>query len=68
MDKFNKTIRLLISRSSGRASLNVLAWVLFLICGIIYTVAAIRDKDPLMIAGSVCFVVAVIIFLLPDKK
>ena len=68
MDKLNHCIKILISRAGGRASLNTLAWVLFLVCGVIYTAAAIRDKDPLMIAGSVCFVVAVIIFLVPDKK
>ncbi len=41
------------------------AWLLFLACGIIYLIASIRDRDLLMIAGSACFIVAVIIFLLP---
>jgi uncharacterized membrane protein YhhN len=46
----------------------MIAWLLFLVCGIIYIAAAIRDRDLLMIAGSACFIVAVMIFLLPDKK
>jgi lipid-A-disaccharide synthase-like uncharacterized protein len=48
--------------------LHLLAWLLFLICGILYLVAAIRDRDPLLISGSVCFVVAVAIFLLPASQ
>jgi hypothetical protein len=45
-----------------------MAWLLFLICGIFYLIAAIRDRDSLLIAGSLCFVVAVVIFLLPVKS
>lgn len=48
--------------------LHVIAWLLFLLCGIIYLIASIRDQDPLMIAGSACFIVAVILFLFPDNK
>jgi len=47
--------------------LHLIAWLLFLICGIFYLIAAIRDRDLLLIAGSVCFVVAVALFLCPDK-
>jgi len=45
--------------------LHFIAWLLFLICGVFYLIAALRDRDPLLIVGSVCFVVAVAIFLLP---
>ncbi len=45
--------------------LHIPAWILFLICGILYLVAAIRDRDPLYIAGGICFIIAVIIILLP---
>ncbi len=44
------------------------AWLLFLACGIIYTTAAIRDRDILLIAGSIFFVAAVILFLIPERK
>jgi predicted membrane channel-forming protein YqfA (hemolysin III family) len=50
-----------------RVSKHLIAWLLFLICGIIYLAASVRDGDILMIAGSVCFLVAVILFLLPEK-
>lgn len=48
--------------------LHLLAWILFLICGIFYLIAAIRDRDSLLISGSVCFVVAVAIFLMPASQ
>jgi len=47
--------------------MHLIAWLLFLICGIIYLAASVRDGDILMVAGSVCFLVAVILFLLPEK-
>ena len=50
-----------------RVSMHQIAWLLFLVCGIIYLAASVRDGDLLMIAGSVCFLVAVILFLLPEK-
>ncbi len=49
-------------------SLHFIAWLLFLICGIFYLIAALRDRDPLLIAGSVSFVVAVAIFLMPASQ
>jgi predicted membrane channel-forming protein YqfA (hemolysin III family) len=54
--------------SSGSVRLHTIAWLLFLVCGIIYLVASIRDGDPLMIMGSACFVVAVILFLFPNRE
>jgi len=47
--------------------MHKIAWLLFLVCGIIYLAASVRDRDFLMAAGSACFVVAVILFLLPDS-
>ena len=48
--------------------MHLIAWLLFLVCGIIYLIASIRDRDPLMISGTICFIVAVVTFLLPIKK
>ena len=48
-----------------KKQLHTAAWILFLVCGLFYLAAAIRDRDLLLIAGSVCFVVAVILFLVP---
>jgi len=48
--------------------LQLTGWVLFLLCGIIYLAASIRDRDLLMIAGTVCFILAVLIFLFPGKQ
>jgi lipid-A-disaccharide synthase-like uncharacterized protein len=54
--------------SRNVARLHTIAWLLFLVCGVIYLAASVRDRDPLMIAGSVCFLLAVIIFLFPSNK
>jgi len=48
--------------------LHFIAWLLFLICGFFYLIAALRDRDPVLIVGSVCFVVAVAIFLMPTSQ
>ncbi len=47
--------------------LQTLAWLLFLACGVIYIAASIRDRDPLMIVGSAFFVIAVLLFLIPER-
>lgn len=47
--------------------LHIIAWILFLVCGLIYLLAGIRDGDILMIVGSICFAVAVMLFLFPDR-
>lgn len=57
----------IIYNSGGSVRLHTIAWLLFLVCGIIYLVVSIRDGDLLMTIGSACFVVAVIIFLFPDR-
>ncbi len=57
----------LLKSEKGASKVETLAWLLFLVCGIIYLVASIRDRDLLMVAGSACFVVAVFIFLIPSR-
>ncbi len=57
----------IVNNSSGSVRLHTIAWLLFLVCGIIYLAASVRDGDLLMTIGSACFVVAVIIFLFPNS-
>jgi len=38
-------------------------WVLFLVSAVFFTVVAIRDRDPLVGAGAVAFLVACVLFL-----
>ena len=57
-----------VYNSGGSVRLHMIAWLLFLVCGIIYLAVSIRDSDLLMTIGSACFVVAVVIFLFPDRK
>jgi len=48
--------------------IQLIAWLLFLLCGIIYLAAAIRDRDPLMITGTLCFTLGVVVFLYSGKR
>lgn len=40
-------------------------WILFLLCAVAFTAAGLRDGDLLITAGSVLFLVACLLFLLP---
>ena len=51
-----------------KSRLHITGWLLFFLCGIIYLAASIRDRDPLMIAGTLFFVLGAAIFLFPGKK
>jgi len=42
-----------------------LGWLLFLISAVLFTAAGVRARDPLVIAGSVVFGVACLLFLTP---
>lgn len=40
-------------------------WVLFLVCAVAFTAAGIRDGDVLITGGSLVFLIACVLFLLP---
>ena len=40
-------------------------WILFIVCALIFIASSIRMNDGLMLAGSLCFLVACFLFLLP---
>lgn len=40
-------------------------WILFLLCAVAFTAAGVRDGDVLVTGGSVLFVVACVLFLVP---
>ncbi len=40
-------------------------WILFLVCAVAFTAAGVRDGDVLVTAGSVLFVIACVLFLVP---
>lgn len=45
--------------------LDLWGWILFLVCALLFTAAGLRDGDVLITVGSVLFVVACVLFLLP---
>lgn len=40
-------------------------WILFLLCAVAFTAAGVRDGDVLLTLGSVLFLVACVLFLIP---
>ena len=44
---------------------QVLGWILFITCAIFYLAAGIRARDLLSILGSLIFLVACFVFLIP---
>ncbi len=45
--------------------LDLWGWILFLLCALLFGAAGLRDGDVLMTVGSVFFLVACVLFLVP---
>ena len=50
------------------ARARFIGWLLFLLCSFFYLGAGIRDRDKLIIVGSLLFLAAVVIFLVFPEK
>jgi len=44
---------------------QVAGWILFIICAILFIVSSLKNHDTLTFIGSVIFLVACIVFLIP---
>jgi hypothetical protein len=44
---------------------QIWGWILFIVCAIIFIASSIRMGDGLMLAGSLFFLVACFLFLIP---
>lgn len=44
---------------------HLIGWVLFIVCAVLYLAAGLRTGDVLTIVGSVVFLVACFVFLVP---
>ena len=51
---FNKTIRY-----------QLYGWILFVVCALLFIAASAIDRDPLVLAGSVIFLLACLFFIVP---
>lgn len=40
-------------------------WILFVLCAVLFLASGIQVRDPLLIAGSVVFLLACFVFLIP---
>lgn len=48
--------------------LDLWGWILFLVCALSFTVAGPRDGDLLITVGSVVFLVACVLFIVPHLR
>jgi predicted membrane channel-forming protein YqfA (hemolysin III family) len=44
---------------------QLIGWILFLICAVLFTISSIQTGDPLMIAASVFFLLGCFAFIIP---
>jgi predicted membrane channel-forming protein YqfA (hemolysin III family) len=47
---------------------HLAGWILFILCAVLYTIAAVRSGDVFSIAGSLVFLIACFVFLVPLLK
>ncbi len=46
----------------------LIGWLLFLLCAICFVASSIKNRDPFAFAGSIIFLAACAVFLLPLVK
>ena len=51
--------------SKQEFSCHLWGWILFIVCALFFIASALKNQDPLTLTGSVVFLVACIIFLIP---
>ena len=44
---------------------QLLGWLLFIVCALFYLASSLKNRDALAILGSLAFMVACIVFLVP---
>ena len=56
--------------NSGKQGLKyqLWGWVLFIVCALIFIASSILMRDNLMLVGSIFFLVACVVFLIPLLK
>ena len=47
---------------------QITGWILFILCALFYIASSLKHRDPLSLAGSVIFLIACIVFLIPFLK
>jgi cbb3-type cytochrome oxidase subunit 1 len=47
------------------ACYQLYGWLLFIVCALLFIVSSIRNWQPLIFAGSIIFLVACVLFVIP---
>jgi predicted membrane channel-forming protein YqfA (hemolysin III family) len=48
--------------------LHLLGWILFIVCALFYIASSLKNQDTLTFIGSIFFLVACIVFIIPLVK
>ncbi|MDA3948470.1 MAG: hypothetical protein PF508_04505 [Spirochaeta sp.] len=51
--------------SRSHAFIQLIGWLLFLACAVLFLVSAVRVGDRLLVAGSLVFLIACLVFIIP---
>ncbi len=52
----------------GEIKFHIWGWILFVICAVFYMASSIESRSMLSLAGSIVFLVACIVFMIPLVK
>ena len=52
-------------RTEKEKRYHVAGWILFVICAVFFIASGIKNKDTLTFAGSIVFLIACVVFLIP---
>jgi hypothetical protein len=61
----NETEEMLAAERKRELKFQLWGWLLFVVCAILFVAASIKNKDALTLMGSLCFLIACVIFLIP---
>jgi uncharacterized membrane protein YtjA (UPF0391 family) len=47
------------------AKFQLIGWILFIICAILFIISSIQSRDTILLIGSIVFLIACILFIIP---
>lgn len=61
----NRTKETLAAKRKRELNFQLWGWLLFIVCAILFIAASIKNQDALTLMGSLFFLIACVVFLIP---
>jgi uncharacterized membrane protein YhaH (DUF805 family) len=62
----NREMTIMASNDTGKELRQQFwGWILFVLCGVFFMASSIRSRDMLTLAGTVVFLIACVVFMVP---